>query len=535
MAFEPISIVVELADKVTEPARKVGESFSELGGEAGGLGEVMGGPVAEGLKIGVAAIAAVGVAVVGATAAFAAFALEQAEAREKQIATIGAFVGGTEAATALVGKLDDLRESLGMTRAELVPMAEQLLAMGVRAGDLEPQLTALASIKAIGSEGGQEAYLSILKKTDAGVKITTKSLAELSKTGVDVNEIAKKMHLSTKQLEAQLKAGGASSKAFAAALREAVTEKGADALATQAKSLGAQWAKFKEDIGHLFEGVDASPFLDALKEVFGLFDSGTNTGKTLKATITGAFNAIFAAAAKALPYVKIGIEKIIIAALKFYIAIKSNWTVISFVLKGLAIGIGVVVAAIGVMVGILVVVTAATFAFLGAIVAAVGAVIMFAVKAGQALAGWASGAVTAAEDFIKGLVEGITAGVGKVVDAAKNLGHEVLGGIKNVLGVHSPSVEFMKIGVQAGAGFSQGLESSATGAAASGQQMASTAGQAVKRPAPAMAGGGGGVNVTFSPGSIVIDGAGKGAEELTDTMISKAFERICLQMGLGGA
>jgi uncharacterized coiled-coil DUF342 family protein len=61
--------------------------------------------------------------------------------------------------------------------------------------------------------------------------------------------------------------------------------------------------------------------------------------------------------------------------------------------------------------------------------------------------------------LIKGMVKGIMAGAGEIIGAVKNLGSQALSGIKDVLGINSPSKEFEKVGKWVIAGFRQGLDS----------------------------------------------------------------------------
>lgn len=63
--------------------------------------------------------------------------------------------------------------------------------------------------------------------------------------------------------------------------------------------------------------------------------------------------------------------------------------------------------------------------------------------------------------IIGGLVNGITGGVGKIVDAAKNVASSALDSAKNFLGIHSPSREFMKLGAFTSEGMALGIANNA--------------------------------------------------------------------------
>jgi len=215
------------------------------------------------------------------------------------------------------------------------------------------------------------------------------------------------------------------------------------------------------------------------------------------------------------------------------------------VLKGMAIEAGavaVVFAILAVAAGVVVVAVAAVAA---AFFAGLYTIAGFAVKVGAVLGGWAKDASKYAADFISGLVGGIEDGIGRAVGAAKNLGHSILSAIG--LGGQSVSVDVNAAGAPGGAGAPATAPAHAEGgmvtAPAPGEYMASVAPgevilpkqdakQATQRGSKSGASAGGAVNVTFAAGSIVIDGAGKSAHEITDTMISLALERIAGQAGL---
>lgn len=60
--------------------------------------------------------------------------------------------------------------------------------------------------------------------------------------------------------------------------------------------------------------------------------------------------------------------------------------------------------------------------------------------------------------IIKGMAKGLTGGVGEIVSAAKGVAQSALNAAKNLLGIHSPSKEFEKIGNYVNDGFRKGLD-----------------------------------------------------------------------------
>lgn len=81
-----------------------------------------------------------------------------------------------------------------------------------------------------------------------------------------------------------------------------------------------------------------------------------------------------------------------------------------------------------------------------------------AIRDNSAAMGAAGGNLASA--IVEGMVTGLRAGVGKIVEQAKNLARSALDAAKNLLGIHSPSKEFEKIGKFVVKGFVIGLTGS---------------------------------------------------------------------------
>jgi hypothetical protein len=67
-----------------------------------------------------------------------------------------------------------------------------------------------------------------------------------------------------------------------------------------------------------------------------------------------------------------------------------------------------------------------------------------------------------ASNIWMGLKDGIMAGVTYVEDAISNLGNSMVGKLKDVLGIHSPSSVLMEMGEMTGEGFNIGIKKSKT-------------------------------------------------------------------------
>ena len=562
-----IEFVLKLVDEVTGPAKEMSKRFTELGDKVtelhgriaeseGGLLEAAGGIGALGTAAlaGAGAVVGLGVAFAGLTAEGAHLALEAVGLKEKTLAAFSALAGGEEAGAATLKMVRELGRSVPQTEAELTQWAKTMLGAGVSADDLQKNLKAVAGAQALVG-GGEKALSVITRLNEAGakgskVKFSTSMLAG---TGVTEEELMKQLGMTPKQLELAKKQGTLTGKQLSDALVNVLATKGAGPVEAQTLELSAQWAKLKDNFMHLFEDVDVGPFLEAIKSLFSVFDQAKPSGQAMKSGITTALNGVFKILAMIIPKVRTFFLEMIVFGLKAYIAIKPLWTgfvafwkahngsaILLTILKGLGIAIGVVVGAFAIMLGVGVAV-AGMFSAIGvAVVAAVGLVIGLIPKAIGALADFGSAAIDAAKNFISGLVDGIKNGAGIVIDAVKNLGSSMLGGIKGILGIHSPSVEMMKLGKHAGGGFAAGVEAANdnVGAAAGGLSAAAAGGVASGvggAPAPAPSSGGGGVTVTLEAGAIQINGASGSATDLTETAVTLMFERIALTQGLGVA
>lgn len=78
-------------------------------------------------------------------------------------------------------------------------------------------------------------------------------------------------------------------------------------------------------------------------------------------------------------------------------------------------------------------------------------------KAKSALSGASSALVSAGGDLIRGLISGVQAKAGELASAAKNVVKGAVDGVKNFLGIASPSKLFIGIGKFVGQGFVNGL------------------------------------------------------------------------------
>ncbi len=547
------------------PAAKAEAATAALGSAAQSTGSSSAGLQAElaeltgGLSIVAEAAGAVVLGFGALVIAGAAFAIKSSEAKNAAISLYNALGQGKITGEAVDDMLDGLRASTGLTKDSLGPMTEAFLRMGITGEDALKGLTvAAASAEALG-KGGAAAFTKLYQQADTAAEtgsklsIPYKKLeAQLIATGLNVDDLASQMGMSGAKLTAGLKAGTVDARKFGDALQDAVTKKGVGPMATLANSSANLGKLLQEYLGDLFEdlGKDIAPFMGEVKSLFSILDSKANpSGQALKSGIGAFFKQVFASATVVVPMVKHFLLDVIIYGLKAYIALKpivaaiigigQNATamkIVTTIFTSLAIVAGVVAVAFGVVAAAVLVVVAILVGLQVAIVAAVGYMLGFVADVSQALAGWVASGATVAGDFVQGLVDGIKSGTGIVIDAVTALGGSALKGIKDTLGIASPSKKMHALGVHGGEGLAGGFDASAGDVGNAAGDMGNVA---VASTADAVAGnarssGGGspsGASVTVNC-EITVNGAGKSAEEITDEMVSLAWERAAMAAGL---
>lgn len=531
-----------LIDQVSGPAERMSRSVESLGSTVRALaqGDIEGAAssladMAKGLDAvvpGLGTLASIAIKAAGAIGGLvfegARFALEAAEGKRQLIATYDALLGFAGAGAQADDMLSDLSRTLPQTKDQLAAWGQQFAAMGVTdLGALQGQLTATASAQALMGDKGAAAYTNLSKKIQEaiqahqGLKISDRQLQSLATTGVNVADVAAKMGTTAEALRAGLDKGTISADRFGSAMQQALVSKGQKPLEGMTNAMGSQIAHLKQNIGDMFEDVDAGPFLGAMKSILSIFDQATPSGRAMKAAITGFFNGVFSLASKVLPYLKKFFLDLVIAGLKIYIGLKP--TIVAF--KQLFAGKGA-----GDAFGLMLKVIENSIVMVG--YAAAGAIAIFVkmMSIGQAVVTAIGDAFSSIGDIASGLVDGlvagITGGIGRVVDAAKGLAGGALDAVKGVLGISSPSREMMLLGGHTASGFAGGIDDGAPLIKASAGGM----GDAAKSGASAGGSSSGGGNVISV--SVVVEGAGKSAEEITESMVSLVFERMALEVGL---
>lgn len=242
--------------------------------------------------------------------------------------------------------------------------------------------------------------------------------------------------------------------------------------ASQAYSLDAQIRRMKESVTSLFAGRNIDPFLSGLKNITDMFSQNTEFGEKLHQAVGRTFDKLLAVATKALPYVKGGILGAAIAGATMYlfaldiydaiakwaepiikstglfddatIAIKAGEAA-AYVLTGtfLAMGSAVLIAMLPIVVvigsiGLAIYAVIAVVAFLYDVFTVAADTIVWAFRsAKEALSGFSLADI--ATNMVNTFIETIAGSVGRVGAALANLGSAAKAGLKEALGIHSPS------------------------------------------------------------------------------------------------
>lgn len=404
-------------------------------------------------------------------------AIESGEALHRLATSLGSLKGADEGAGMdVVNMLRQLETEIPQSEKQVGAWARQLEAAGVTdMGALRESLKAIAGAEAMVEGGGLRLQTVLTSLHEAAVKGTKVrfSASMLAGTGVSEQELLNQLGMTPQQINLARKQGTLTGTQLAEAMVKAVNAKSKGALAAQMSELSTMTTKVKDSINRLFESIDTGPMTQALQGFFSIFDQAQPSGAVMKDAITGAFNAVFRAAAHVIEFIRSAFLHLIIIGLQVALVIKHHRTafeMLAGVVGGVALGavVAITVAMWGLAASALATaagVIAAIWPFL-AIGAALGLLIYGIVQLVKHwedvktfFANLANGAAQAASDFVDGLVNGIVRGIGRAVNAAKQLGSSVLGSIKDLLGIHSPSTVMVDMGARTSEGFALGMES----------------------------------------------------------------------------
>lgn len=587
---------VDSVNKLTADAGKLKGALAQLPAASNAASSSMGGTSAAsigmqaelaaatgGLSLLVEAAGAAALAFGVVTLAGAAFAIKCTEAKNASLSLWSALGKGEITGAAVDDMLDDLRASTGLTKDSLGVLTEGFLRMGITGEESLRSLTIAAASAEAMAKGGGAAFTQLFQLVDTAAETGNKLVIpykklekQLVSMGLNVNDLADQMGMSGEALTKGLKAGTVDARKFGAAMTDAITTKGVGPMQTLANSSANLGKILEEYLGDLFEDMakDIAPFMKEVKGLFSILDSKANpSGMALKTGIGAFFKEVFAAATIAVPYIKHFLLDVVIYGLRAYIALKPivKWfqdvqknvwvvalfsaalrlaseagaTVVSWLqdmaanqavmdtLKTTGIVLGVAFGAVALAVGFVVAGFVAFNLALMAAVVGIGAIILaigtFTTEAAAKLGVWTKEAITFGSQFVDGLVQGITQSAGKAVAAVTNLAGQAKGAFTSAMGIKSPSTVMAEMGGHMTAGLAQGLDDGASEAHGAASRLAGSAVGGASETASGASKGASGANISVS---VLIEGAGKSALEITEEMVSQVFARMALEAGV---
>lgn len=470
-------------------------------------------------------------------------------------ASLGALAAGATSGKALADTFDRLSSVLPMTSREMGELSKTLLVAGVRdLPRIEQAMKAAAAANAVMGDtaGGAGKRMTDLIVTFNDAIKARQGIGDLRSalrgTGISIDEVAAKMGVSERALQA-MAASGRNLGAIGNTIQDALIRKGIGPM----REMGATWdvvsKKFHENVTNLFTGIADTPgfksFMLSMLRIVDLFGESNAAGKTMKSGMTSAFDAVFGAAAKMTRAIHIGLLQAVVLALQFYISLKPTiravrdvWTAMKGAEQAKVIWIGFK-AVVGHVATSLWSLVKPAMRFWG-IVVSIGAALLWLVgisvgtvaKIKAGFSGIVSKAKGIGTDFVAGLWEGIKKAWKGMIEKIKGLTKLLPDVVKKALGIASPSKVMMEIGGHTAEGMALGIER--------GQKRVESATEGLADSAVSGAGGGGGkgrssggITLHLAAGAIVIQGAGSSGEalQLTEEALTSVLERWALSQG----
>lgn len=470
-------------EPLTKALRTLGVDISPAVEGSGALGAAMKTPAFAAVAA-TAAIVVLVAAVVAGVAAFANYALGAADAARSTRLLAEAATGGAKAGGVLLYQAAQLARVTGLTEQQLQQMGLGLSRNGLAGQRLADvfETVAIAS-SAMGDAAGSK-IASIAEEAQKTRRIVL-NMFNLQGTGVTIDEVAKALAARAKVpfavAKGALQDGRVKVDAALDALNRAVKAKLGAIAEKQALALPKQLEQAGKNISKLFDAVNVDPALDGLKLVLSIFDQNTVAGKALAKILTVIAQPLIDGFGKAAPIIAmfflgmiIGAQEFIIVCLKVRNAIRrafgdvdlGNFDAMEAALtagKVAAIAFAIAVGTVAVSLALAGAIAAAPFLILYGIFKlieiAVTSVIDAFGRVGAVLSGidWAG----IGTNLVRGLVNGITSGVGWVIDAVKGLGKAATDTLRKVLTIQSPSVVFRDLGQMTALGFAKGVDAGA--------------------------------------------------------------------------
>ncbi len=429
---------------------------------------------------------------------------------------------GVDVADNLLGNLDRVAKSTEFTDGSLKGFTQTLIDAGFAGDDLNRALAATidTAARSPNKMAGAQAAITGLERIMLTGSFDARSLRSMKLSPKAVFEqMSKDLGMSVKQVEKQMGAGKLKQADVLNSVFKAIAAKGGGTLgsagAAMANTMGARLEKIKDILPNLFEELEKGPGFAKVSGFMGklvaAFDPGSETGKK----IIGGLGSILDHFGTLLAGVDLDLwAGRLLTAMDYF---KSALTI------GQSIGSTVIgffseLAKLGEMIG--------DFAF--GTVQAYESLVQFGDDAIEWIGNLGprllEGALNAGRAVWQGLKEGISSGVTSVGEAITGLGDSAIGGLRGLLGIHSPSAEFEYLGEMSAAGYAKGLEVRPPALAVGGFMDGAAAG-----------GGGGGAVTVNAPVTVHVAGSNASASEIAEAVrmeVSSSILGALEQLGL---
>ena len=570
-----VTLTAKLVDKVSGPANKAAASIDKVNRAAGGfdkkgklrdargrfvkLGQAAdgaGGSIAKATMKGnlmadamekvADMIRGAAMAVVRLALAFGRAVGKAALFGESLQFSLERFLGSTGRAKREIAAVMKLSNRLGLDFQATANSFKDLISAGFTAEAAKEMIAWKADLLAMGTGGPKAAA-----KIEAAFEHIQKSMAKGKMEGDSFNEILANLPINKLQIMTKLaKLTGKSvsdlmkmditklpidklMQAMQMAMLDAnkAVKLGDTALAKQKKTIGGMISLIKARVGNIpdmiaakLEGAGLKGILD---DVLKALESPE--ARAIVEGIAAAMSELGKAALEAWPVIKgivLAMGSVARATAKatamiaeFTGASAGPMKVVAFSLKSIAVAIGVIVVAAGmihaaIVLPLMAIQAAAMQAWEG-------------LKAGVAdLSSLGDSLISLGSAMINGRVAGIKAGAGAVVDAITGVASSAVSAAKGALGISSPSSIFENMGAMSALGYEKGFEGASAGI------------PAMSAGAVAPAFGGGGANVTQNNANTFNVTEAQSAED-TARMIKRmqllemasAFEQMAVEVG----
>jgi hypothetical protein len=445
------------------------------------------------------AVRSVGRAIYQTSKEVVEFAIDAAEAKANAIVAFNAM---GESGQDMFRSLSSLARNIHAPVERAVALAQELMAMGMERTDhIQATIAAVTALERTGLSSGAAKVQRVIEESlaEGHLKLPKK----LAGTGLNLDtltaDLAKRLGQPIALIKQQLKDGKIAADVGIAAIVDSINTGKIGQIAAQKLTLGDVATDFKNDFKAMFEDVNLGPLMDGLRDFISIFDAGSASGKTMKATFTDVINTI-------IRWIGKGIEQFTIFVLEVEIGALTAEIKLAPIVKGLM-----------------------------AVEHWMEKIADRTTNGLAKLTDWLTIPVLGGEpigkDIAGGIANGIQGGAPGIKAAAGSASAQAISGAQESIGAFSPARKLMPVGRSASEGFALGIEQS--GAA----EHAMT--RMVQPPNIASAGASSssraGATVNVDMGGIHVHAEHAGNVEewmpIVESKIVDVFERMALELG----